>query len=118
MQMIRYIQQGNAMHFVCGATNKRITNRSTRFVTAARLLSGELKPCAALTALTNTHRNNREISRFKSLPLDVSKRYEKLKDIISISGPGSLGAIRGFRDEALRGRRLIQVLDGTRRDEE
>jgi len=41
--------------------------------------------------------------RFKSLPIDVLKRYEKWKDIISISGPESLGVIRGFRDEALRG---------------
>ncbi len=41
--------------------------------------------------------------RFKSLPIDVLKRYEKGKDIISISGPESLGVIRGFRDEALRG---------------
>jgi len=41
--------------------------------------------------------------RFKSLPVDVLKRYEKWKDIISISGPKSLGVIRGFRDEALRG---------------
>jgi len=41
--------------------------------------------------------------RFKFLPIDVLKRYEKWKDIVSISGPKSLGAIRGFRDEALRG---------------
>lgn len=41
--------------------------------------------------------------RFKTLPVDVLKRYEKWKDIISISGPESLGFIRGFRDEALRG---------------
>ena len=47
--------------------------------------------------------HNRLDRRFKSLPIDVLKRYEKWKDIISISGPESLGAIRGFRDEALRG---------------
>jgi len=41
--------------------------------------------------------------RFKTLPVDVLKRYEKWKDIVSISGPESLGLIRGFRDEALRG---------------
>lgn len=41
--------------------------------------------------------------RFKSLPIDVLKRYEKWKDIISLSGPESLRLIRGFRDEALRG---------------
>jgi addiction module RelE/StbE family toxin len=41
--------------------------------------------------------------RFKSLPIDVLKRYEKWKDIVSISGPKSLRVIRGFRDEALLG---------------
>lgn len=41
--------------------------------------------------------------RFKTLPVDVLKRYEKWKDIVTISGPESLGLIRGFRDEALRG---------------
>ena len=41
--------------------------------------------------------------RFKSLRIDVLKRYEKWKDIVSISGPESLGLIRGFRDEPLRG---------------
>ena len=41
--------------------------------------------------------------RFKSLPKDVLKRYEKWKDIVSISGPESLRVIRGFRDEALLG---------------
>jgi addiction module RelE/StbE family toxin len=41
--------------------------------------------------------------RFKSLPLEVLKRYEKWKDIVSISGPDGLRAIRGFNDEALRG---------------
>ena len=41
--------------------------------------------------------------RFKSLPTDVLKRYEKWKDIVYISGPESLRLIRGFRDEALRG---------------
>lgn len=42
--------------------------------------------------------------RFKTLPIDVLKRYEKWKDIISISGPESLGNIRGFRDEPLLGK--------------
>ncbi len=41
--------------------------------------------------------------RFKSLPVEVLKRYEKWKDIASISGPEGLRAIRGFNDEALRG---------------
>jgi addiction module RelE/StbE family toxin len=41
--------------------------------------------------------------RFKSLPLEILKRYEKWKDIVSISGPTGLRAIRGFNDESLRG---------------
>ena len=38
-----------------------------------------------------------------SLPVEVLKRYEKWKDIVKISGPAGLKAIKGFRDEALRG---------------
>ena len=41
--------------------------------------------------------------RFKSLPIEILKRYEKWKDIVYISGPDGLRAIRGFNDEALRG---------------
>jgi addiction module RelE/StbE family toxin len=41
--------------------------------------------------------------RFRSLPPEVLKRYEKWKDIVSISGPDGLRVIRGFNDEALRG---------------
>ncbi len=41
--------------------------------------------------------------RFKSLPIEILKRYEKWKDIVAISGPEGLGLIRGFNDEALRG---------------
>ncbi len=37
------------------------------------------------------------------LPESVLKRYEKWKDIVRISGPRGLHAIKGFRDEALRG---------------
>jgi addiction module RelE/StbE family toxin len=37
-------------------------------------------------------------------PLDVLKRYEKWKDIISISGPSGLRTIKGFRDEPLTGK--------------
>lgn len=35
--------------------------------------------------------------------MDILKRYEKWKDIVSISGPEGLRAISGFRDEALKG---------------
>lgn len=38
-----------------------------------------------------------------STPLEIQKRYEKWKDIATISGPPGLRAIRGFRNEALSG---------------
>ena len=41
--------------------------------------------------------------RFKSLPAEILKRYEKWKDIVSISGPKGLRVIRGFNDEPLSG---------------
>ncbi len=34
----------------------------------------------------------------------VLRRYEKWKDIVRISGPRGLLAIKGFHDEALRGK--------------
>ena len=37
------------------------------------------------------------------VPIDILKRYEKWKDIATLSGPQGLRAIRGFRDEALSG---------------
>ena len=37
------------------------------------------------------------------LPAVVLKRYEKWKDIVRVSGPQGLRAIKGFHDEALRG---------------
>ena len=39
----------------------------------------------------------------KSIPDEILKRYEKWKDIVSLSGPEGLRYIKGFRDEALRG---------------
>ena len=41
--------------------------------------------------------------KFKSLPVEILKRYEKWKDIVRISRPAGLGVIRSFNDEALRG---------------
>jgi len=47
---------------------------------------------------------HRRIDRdLKSVPKDVLKKYEKWKDIVSISGPEGLKLIRGFNDESLRG---------------
>lgn len=39
-----------------------------------------------------------------SVPNDILKRYEKWKDIASISGPPGLRLIKGFHDETLSGR--------------
>lgn len=47
--------------------------------------------------------HRKAVKQFESLPIDVLKRYEKWKDIVSISGPDGLRQIKGFRDEALRG---------------
>jgi len=41
--------------------------------------------------------------KFNSLPTEILKRYEKWKDVVRISGPSGLRAIRGFNDEALKG---------------
>jgi mRNA-degrading endonuclease YafQ of YafQ-DinJ toxin-antitoxin module len=40
-----------------------------------------------------------------SAPEEILKRYEKWKDVASISGPPGLRLIRGFHDEALTGNR-------------
>ena len=41
--------------------------------------------------------------RFRHLPVEVLKRYEKWKVVIRYSGPGGVRSIKGYRDEALRG---------------
>ncbi len=47
------------------------------------------------------HRNL--VRRLPRLSLEILKRYEKWKDIVQISGPEGLAAIKGFHDEALLG---------------
>ena len=48
------------------------------------------------------HRDaDKALSKF--VPSDILKRYEKWKDIVRLSGPQGLRAIKGFRDEALAG---------------
>lgn len=42
--------------------------------------------------------------QLKSMPQEILKRYEKWKDIVVISGPQGLRLIKGFHDEALRGK--------------
>jgi addiction module RelE/StbE family toxin len=49
------------------------------------------------------YEHRKAAKQLESLPTDVLKRYEKWKDIVSISGPGGVRQIKGFRDESLRG---------------
>jgi len=42
--------------------------------------------------------------QISSVPDEVLKRYEKWKDIASISGPHGLRLIKGFHDETLSGK--------------
>ena len=49
------------------------------------------------------YEHKKALKQLESLPTDVLMRYEKWKDIVSISGPEGLKQIRGFRGEALRG---------------
>ncbi len=37
-------------------------------------------------------------------PVEISMRYEKWKDIVTISGPQGLRSIKGFHDESLSGK--------------
>ncbi|MCO6440159.1 MAG: type II toxin-antitoxin system mRNA interferase toxin, RelE/StbE family [Nitrococcus mobilis] len=48
--------------------------------------------------------HRRTVRQFRRLPVEILKRYEKWKDIVSISGPTGLRLIRGFNDEALSGK--------------
>ncbi len=41
--------------------------------------------------------------QLNSLQVDILKRYEKWKDIVTISGPNGLKLIKGFNDEPLQG---------------
>ena len=47
--------------------------------------------------------HRRVTKKLYRLPVEVLKRYEKWKDIVSVSGPQGLRFIKGFHDEALRG---------------
>jgi addiction module RelE/StbE family toxin len=49
------------------------------------------------------YEHRRTARQLKKLPLEILKRYEKWKDVISISGPTGLRLIQGFNDEALSG---------------
>ncbi|MBW2647779.1 MAG: type II toxin-antitoxin system mRNA interferase toxin, RelE/StbE family [Deltaproteobacteria bacterium] len=47
------------------------------------------------------HRNL--VGKLRRIPKEILKRYEKWKDIVSVSGPAGLRLIKGFHDEALKG---------------
>ena len=49
------------------------------------------------------YEHRRAVRQLNSIPQDILKRYEKWKDIVSISGPQGLRLIKGFHDESLRG---------------
>ena len=46
---------------------------------------------------------DRELSSGR-IPVEILKRYEKWKDIVMLSGPQGLRAIKGFHDESLSGK--------------
>ena len=50
------------------------------------------------------YEHKRVARQLKRLPQDVLKRYEKWKDIVTISGPQGLKLIKGLHDEALFGK--------------
>lgn len=42
-------------------------------------------------------------AQLSKIPKEILQRYEKWKDIVRLSGPDGLKAIRGFNDESLKG---------------
>lgn len=51
----------------------------------------------------NIYEHRRVSKQLDSIPLDILKRYEKWKDIVTISGPQGLRAIKGLQDKSLKG---------------
>jgi len=49
------------------------------------------------------YEHRRVVKQLSSMPADVLMRYEKWKDIVTISGPQGLQKIKGFHDESLSG---------------
>ena len=50
------------------------------------------------------YEHRRASKRLDRLPVETLKRYEKWKDIVTISGPSGLRLIKAFHDEALKGK--------------
>lgn len=49
------------------------------------------------------YEHRRVSKQLGSIPTDVLKRYEKWKDIVTLSGPQGLRKIKGLHDESLSG---------------
>ena len=49
------------------------------------------------------YEHKKATKQLRKIPDDILIRYEKWKDIVSISGPEGLKLIKGFHDEALSG---------------
>jgi len=49
------------------------------------------------------YEHRRVARQLDSIPVEILKRYEKWKDIVTVSGPQGLYLIKGFHDESLRG---------------
>lgn len=49
------------------------------------------------------YEHRRVEKQISSIPEDILKRYEKWKDIVTLSGPEGLRLIKGFHDESLQG---------------
>lgn len=49
------------------------------------------------------YEHRRVARQLRRLPVEILKRYEKWKDVVSVSGPLGLRLIRGFNDESLSG---------------
>ena len=50
------------------------------------------------------YEHRRASKRLDRLSVEILKRYEKWKDVVKISGPSGLRLIKGFHDEALKGK--------------
>jgi addiction module RelE/StbE family toxin len=50
------------------------------------------------------YEHRRASKRLELLSVEILKRYEKWKDVVKIYGPSGLRLIKGFHDEALKGK--------------
>jgi addiction module RelE/StbE family toxin len=51
----------------------------------------------------DVYEHRRVVRQIRKLPAEILKRYEKWKDIVTVSGPQGLRLIKGFNDEGLSG---------------